>query len=284
MASSTTLDAKLETALGELQGIREYYLAAADDGGSAGKERAPCGDDKHNNNNTVEFDDAAGGAAAAQGGGGSGPPLNAILSLHTQGEEYLRFLLGEKERKILDLTSAVARLSAQVAGAGGGGGGRGQASGNGSRRRPERGSRPPPPDAEEALRRQLSEALADGAFYKDAYERVRADYRALSIKKIHEFSSSAAVNRQAKELIAALGARLARESEEREHVKAAFNAKLYKAEQESCDWFVEKKLLLLALSRQEESMQEHKVLGERIDDTVVSIYSRMRKARFALRY
>ena len=110
------------------------------------------------------------------------------------------------------------------------------------------------------MRRQLSESLAEATFFREAHERLRADYRALSMKKIHEFSAAPAINRQAKELLSLLGARLATENEEREHVKAAFSAKMYRAEQESCDWFVEKRLLQAMLRQQRNEIAEQKTL------------------------
>jgi hypothetical protein len=85
--------------------------------------------------------------------------------------------------------------------------------------------------------------------------------------------------KQAKQKIDDLEQQLEKESSQRQQEVALYNSMLYQTEQQSCDWYVERKLLETELERLQKDIETRDQLESEIEACVQGLCDQLKKAQ-----
>jgi hypothetical protein len=186
--------------------------------------------------------------------------LERLLVTHKHGAEHLKFLVETKDRTIDDLTKQVAALTQQVQEL------------QGVRRVVQQGG---DTGGVNVTKQRLEDALADRARLTGSNKKMKDDYNRLINMRSTMVSRDPSVSGHAQQLISELEQRLTVEEEEREAESAAYNAKLYSAEKEQCDAYVQKRLVEHQLKQVAADVQARDELETKIESCIAGMFERM---------
>jgi hypothetical protein len=198
----------------------------------------------------------------------AGDALNALSRTQKQGEQHFRFLLTQKNSIILDLQRQVASLQAHTKVVESRHGGGSKASS-----RAARGGRGGDDSAGggEMSEIQLQAVMRDNERFRSNYSKIKTDYTHLLQLR------ASRVGDEAKGVIEQLESRLAVEEDQRQADYEACMTKLYSAEQQSCEQYVQKRLVEQQLGEVAKDVQRRDELEGRIDECVHAMFERLQQ-------
>ena len=114
--------------------------------------------------------------------------------------------------------------------------------------------------------------------YRERYMRMRGEYRQLLRSRTDSVRRSGrlAQDKEQGVLIEQLDAALKEEAELHRKESQRLNEELYLKEKQSCDWYVEKRLLQDRLQALEHEMGQRDELEGAIDDKMLALFSRLK--------
>jgi hypothetical protein len=118
---------------------------------------------------------------------------------------------------------------------------------------------------------QMQAVMRDNERFRSNYSKIKADYTHLLQLRAHR------VNDEAKGVIQQLESRLATEEDQRQAEYEACMNKLYSAEQQSCEQYVQKRLVEQQLGVVAKDVQRRDELEGRIDECIHAMFERLQQ-------
>ncbi|OQR87845.1 hypothetical protein ACHHYP_07996 [Achlya hypogyna] len=182
------------------------------------------------------------------------PPTPATVEgIAAQKEVFLRSLAAEQDRTIRGLQLQLQQL----------------------RTRPVVAADAASSSAIPRLQQRLQEALDDASRQRANYARLQREHDQLLGRRARTLAGNGDIDRQARETLQLLEARLAAVEREREQEALLLNLQLFETEKRNCDSYVAQKLLEDEMASVVQGVEERDAIDDQIDKCMLGLFERL---------
>lgn len=202
------------------------------------------------------------------------PTLESVTRIDQQQLDYLRRLAAEQDKTITSLKIRIEELSNQLNAAK-----RQQQQPQSSSSASGRGGKSSTPrQIMNRLQSKLQDALSESERQRSNYIKMKKDFQhLLGLKTKTLVENPTQLNASARELLQLMERKLAQIESEHSQNLSLYNCKLYAVEQQTCESYVQQKLMEQEVQRIAQDVQQRDDVDVQIEQCMVGVFERLRQ-------
>ncbi|KAF1329658.1 hypothetical protein FI667_g5841, partial [Globisporangium splendens] len=205
------------------------------------------------------------------------PTLESVNRIDQQQLEHLRHLAAEQDKTIACLKIRIEELSNQLEAVKQQPEGASQG-GTGGRTENGKGGKATPRQLVNRLQSKLQHVLSEFERQKTNYIKVKQDFQhLLGLKTKRLVGNPAQLNTSARELLQLMEKNLAQIEREHSQNLSVYDSKLYEVEQQTCESYVQKKMMEEEIQRIAQDVQRRDDVDVQIEQCMVGVFKRLRQ-------